>query len=180
MRSPHVDARALAPLARRIVALSLVALAACTSTSRPSASCTPPNGLATCVSVPSLTVTSRAFANGGRIPAAYTCDGGDHMPGLEWSAVPASARSIEVVVRDVDADYFVHYDRSGIPPNVRNLDRGTPRGSEQTNSFGMTRYRGPCPPKGSTYHRYVFEVRALDAHGGLVALGTLVGTYARA
>ena len=45
-----------------------------------------------------ITVTSPAFENGGSIPRANTCDGAGSPPTIRWTAVPASAKAVAVVV----------------------------------------------------------------------------------
>jgi hypothetical protein len=50
-----------------------------------------------------ITLRSSAFADGGSIPKAFTCDGSDRSPPLEWSGVPAAARSLALVCDDPDA-----------------------------------------------------------------------------
>jgi len=51
----------------------------------------------------SITITSPAFSHDGSIPAVYTCDGKDISPELNWSDIPANAKSLVLIVDDPDA-----------------------------------------------------------------------------
>jgi Raf kinase inhibitor-like YbhB/YbcL family protein len=147
-----------------------------------------------------LALSSSAFLDGSRIPARYTCDGEDVSPPLTWTRVPASARSLALLVVDTDAPggAFVHWSVYDLPPGSSGLATGrVPSGSaEGENSFGRPGYGGPCPPKGNPEHHYVFSLYALDGEPGLprgatpatvrealtgraVATATLTGLYSR-
>jgi phosphatidylethanolamine-binding protein (PEBP) family uncharacterized protein len=41
-----------------------------------------------------MKVTSSAFQAGQAIPTKYTCEGADISPPLQWSGVPAGAKSL--------------------------------------------------------------------------------------
>jgi Raf kinase inhibitor-like YbhB/YbcL family protein len=128
-----------------------------------------------------LVVSSQAFAAGGKIPARFTCQGEDVSPPLEWSRVPAAARTVDIVMRDPDAPggNFIHWRLTGIPASTRSLRSGeVPAGARSgRNDFGTLGYRGPCPPAGPAHH-YVITVTALDGVA-VVGRGTLTGTYRR-
>lgn len=121
-------------------------------------------------SEPSLTVASAGFAPGTPIPRRYTCDGGDVSPELHWSAAPAAAKSLALVVEDPDAPVlFTHWIVYNLPPQTRAIAENAsaqmrlPFGAAQgINNFGAIGYGGPCPPPGRP-HRYIFRVYALDA-----------------
>ena len=117
----------------------------------------------------SLSITSPAFKQGGRIPSKYTCDGMDISPGLEWSDVPEGTRSFTIIADDPDAPVgtWIHWVFCNIPGEKRTLpealppDASLPDGSMQgKNSWGRPGYGGPCPPGGT--HRYFFRLYALD------------------
>jgi Raf kinase inhibitor-like YbhB/YbcL family protein len=112
-----------------------------------------------------LSLTSRAFADGGTIPRRYTCDGEALSPPLSWSGVPAKARELVLVMEDRDADRFVHWTVLGIPPAQRAIaEDAVPAGGIETqNSFGKQGWGAPCPPKGDGPHHYVFAMYATDA-----------------
>ena len=126
-----------------------------------------------------LVLSSPAFAAGHAIPRAYTCDGRDVSPPLRWTAPPRGTQSFAITVVDVDAGGFVHWRARGIPASARGLAAGEHATKELPNSFGHTGYSGPCPPRGSKPHRYVFRLEALEAGARVLAAATLVGTYHR-
>ena len=151
----------------------------------------------------SLTLQSRAFADGEPIPRRYTCDGEDVSPPLTWAEAPAEARSFALVVDDPDAPggTWVHWIVFNLPADASSLPEhaaesgGMPAGViEGTNSWGRPGYGGPCPPSGT--HRYFFKLYALDAmldlpttatgpdvartmEGHVLEQATLMGRYAR-
>jgi phosphatidylethanolamine-binding protein (PEBP) family uncharacterized protein len=43
------------------------------------------------------------FGAGADIPSKYTCKGQNVSPPLAWSGVPASAKSLALIVEDPDA-----------------------------------------------------------------------------
>ena len=123
-----------------------------------------------------LSLSSPAFANGGRIPARYTCNGADVSPPLRWTAPPAGTRSFRLLVIDTNAHDFVHWDARGIPPSARGLAQGAHAPREGMNGFGSFGWGGPCPPAGPA-HRYVFTLDAIGAHARVLASARLVGRY---
>ena len=116
-----------------------------------------------------LALTSSAIPDGGEIPARYTCRGEDVSPPLLWTGVPAGTVELAVVVRDVDAEGFVHWVVAGLPPDLGGLaDATVPAEAVQAaNDFGRTGWAGPCPPAGT--HLYEFRVYALGQPSGVVA-----------
>jgi Raf kinase inhibitor-like YbhB/YbcL family protein len=162
-----------------------------------------PGGGAALGGAMSLTLRSPAFAPGGEIPAVHTCEGKDVSPALEWSGLPAGAKSLALVVDDPDAPdpeaprmTWVHWVVHDIPPGATGLAEGVkalPAGARQgLNDWRRTGYGGPCPPIGR--HRYSFRLYALDRmlgdlgtptkaqlekamEGHVLARCELVGTY---
>jgi Raf kinase inhibitor-like YbhB/YbcL family protein len=113
-----------------------------------------------------LLLESPAFASNSTIPILYTCKGGDHSPPLAWQdAYGRDTQSFVLTVEDPDApngvwDHWVIYN---IPPVIRQLaqDAGLPDNAQNgMNSWGVSGYRGPCPPKGK--HRYIFTLYTLN------------------
>jgi Raf kinase inhibitor-like YbhB/YbcL family protein len=151
----------------------------------------------------SIHLNSSAF-QGGRIPAAYTCDGANTSPGLTWTAPPSATRTFALVVTDPDAPAgtWVHWVLYNLPAATRSLPEAVPTqdqlsdGTRQgRNDFGKIGYGGPCPP-GHSEHRYVFDLYAVDTvlglsagatrqqvedalKGHILARGELVGRYNR-
>jgi Raf kinase inhibitor-like YbhB/YbcL family protein len=146
-----------------------------------------------------LQVKTTSFPAGGAIPTQYTCDGGDVSPGLSWSGAPAGTRELALICDDPDAPggTFTHWVMWGISASRREIAEGgaPPEARQGRNGFGVSVYRGPCPPRGKP-HRYYFRVFALDApmslssgasqqdletamNGHVLAQGEVMGTYGR-
>lgn len=127
-----------------------------TSTSAPALDSTPGDG-----PVEVFSLQSTAFDPAGPIDVAHTCDGADVSPPLSWASVPPAAE-LAIVVRDPDADGFVHWVVTGIDPLVQGLgEGGLPEGAiDHLNDFGEAGWRGPCPPEGET-HSYEVALYAL-------------------
>jgi Raf kinase inhibitor-like YbhB/YbcL family protein len=152
-----------------------------------------------------LALRSAALGEGAEIPRRYTCEGEDVSPPLEWSGVPAGAKSLALVVDDPDAPdpraprmTWVHWVLYDVPPAATGLPEAVapgalPKGTRQgVNDWRRTGWGGPCPPIGR--HRYFFKLYALDASlgdlgtptkakleaamkGHVLAQAQLMGTY---
>src|SRR5712675_42953 len=127
-----------------------------------------------------LKVTSSAFESGQGIPVRFTSEGADSSPPLQWTGVPADAKSLALIVDDPDAPVgtWVHWVLYDLPASARKLAEGVakqeqlPSGARQgRNDFGKIGYGGPCPPPGKP-HRYFFKLFALDAKPNLKAGAT--------
>ena len=118
-------------------------------------------------------IASDSFASGGEIPVAFTCQGADRSPALTFSGVPATARSLALIVADPDAPdpaapklTWVHWVLYNLPPGTAGLPEAVAPGAlpagtlEGKNDWKRTGYGGPCPPIGR--HRYFHELYALD------------------
>ena len=153
----------------------------------------------------SLTLESTAFVAGGSIPTRFTCEGQDISPALAWHGVPATAKSLVLIVDDPDAPdpaapkmTWVHWLLYNLPPTMAGLPEAVaqnqlPAGTgEGLNDWKRTGYGGPCPPIGR--HRYFHKLYALDVvltglgtpskpaleaamRGHVVAKTELMGTY---
>jgi Raf kinase inhibitor-like YbhB/YbcL family protein len=100
------------------------------------------------------------------------CSGDNISPEITWSGVPASAKSLALVVWDQDAPVsggFYHWVILNVPVGAKSLAEGAgnptsqraPAGSVQLfNDWGEAGYGGPCPP-GHSRHRYHFILYAL-------------------
>ena len=150
-------------IAGAVLALSSLAVpsAACSQTAKGDA------GMA-------MTLSSPAFGPNSEMPTSTTCEGKDRSPALEWSGVPAAAKSLVLIVDDPDAPdpkapkmTWVHWLLYDLPPTTKGLPEAVhkkdlPAGAlEGTTDFKRTGYGGPCPPIGK--HRYFFKLYALDA-----------------
>ena len=150
-------------------------------------------------------LSSTSFGAQGSIPEKYTCEGSDIAPPLAWSGVPATAKSLALIVDDPDAPdpkapkmTWVHWVLYNLPPQAGSLaesagGKSIPQGTKEgLNDWKKTGYGGPCPPIGR--HRYFFKLYALDTvlpdlgkpskpallkamEGHVVASTELVGTY---
>lgn len=129
-----------------------------------------------------LLLSSTSFTHEGEIPRQHTCEGPDVSPSLAWSGAPKDAQSFALVVDDPDAPdpkapkrVWVHWVIYNLPASLSGLGEGValdelPAGAhEGNNDWGVTGYKGPCPPIGR--HRYFHKLYALDTM--LPDLGTL-------
>lgn len=156
---------------------------------------------------PGLRVASNAFADGDPIPARFTADGDQLSPPIQWSGVPAGARSVVVLVEDADSPTpqpLVHAIVWNLPGRDGGLAEGAMDGTPYSargadigrNSCLQHAYLPPDPPPGHGPHRYAIQVFALDRErdidggpgrhrllavlrGHVLASGLLVGTYER-
>jgi Raf kinase inhibitor-like YbhB/YbcL family protein len=153
----------------------------------------------------SFSLSSRAFTEGGAIPKRYTCEGENVSPPLTWTDVPASTKSLVLIVDDPDAPdpaapklTWVHWVLYDLPPTAAGIEQAVtasalPAGTRQgVNDWKRAGYGGPCPPIGR--HRYFHKLYALDAvlgdlrhpdkatleaamKGHVLAHAQLIGTY---
>lgn len=163
----------------------------------PSLVTTVPRGQATAAAP--IALSSSAFGVGGEIPIEHTCDGAGVSPPLAWGSVPETTVELAITVTDTDANGFVHWVIAGLAPNVQALATGVvPDDAIQAkNDAGTVGWTGPCPPKGSEAHHYVFTLYALTTASGVTAgmgakeaisaianvpglTATLIGSYQRA
>ena len=152
-----------------------------------------------------LELRSAAFANGGKIPPKYTCEGDDLSPPLSWTQVPDGTKSLALIVDDPDAPdpakpqrVYVHWVVYNIPPNATGFGEDASRKSMPSgavtgiNDYRKSEWGGPCPPIGR--HRYFFKLYALGTmlhglsgatkkelesamHGHILGQAELMGTY---
>lgn len=109
---------------------------------------------------------SSAFKHGELIPSRYTCDGENINPLFEIKNVPQEVKSLILIMDDPNATSggaWDHWLLWNINPNTQYIaEDNIPEGAVQgANSWGRARYGGPCPPKGSAPHRYMFKLYAL-------------------
>lgn len=123
-----------------------------------------------------LTVTSTAFKEGGRLPEStvyngFGYSGENRSPDLSWSGAPPGTLSFAITCFDPDAPTtvgFWHWLLVNVPAATTSLPAGA--GTEGKNppgslmcytDFGVSAFGGPAPPPGPP-HRYHFNVYALD------------------
>ncbi|MCW5231580.1 YbhB/YbcL family Raf kinase inhibitor-like protein [Verminephrobacter eiseniae] len=137
-------------------------------------------------------------------------DGQNRSLALQWQDAPEGTQSFAVTLYDPDAPTgsgFWHWVLYDIPANVTQLAQGAGStdktglpgiGIQAQNDYGTTGFGGPCPPKGSAAHRYIFTVHALHVaslglpasgvtnavvrfmiHQNTLATATLIGLYQR-
>ncbi len=132
-------------------------------------------------------LSSDAFADGGAIPAANTCDGANTSPGLTWTGAPAGTVTFDLIVDDPDAGGFIHWVAYDMDASLTGLGADISRSaagdapSEGQNSFGKLGYGGPCPPSGT--HHYRFRLLAVDIRielrtGGVATAGRILAAAA--
>lgn len=110
---------------------------------------------------------SSVFKQNEIIPSKFTCDGDDVNPMLEIRNAPTGTKSFALIVDDPDATRGTPWDHWilwNINPKTQYISEdNVPAGAVQgMTSFGHPKYGGPCPPKGSRPHRYIFKLYALD------------------
>jgi Raf kinase inhibitor-like YbhB/YbcL family protein len=110
-----------------------------------------------------FTLESSAFEDGGDIPVEFACSdqgGDDTSPPLEWSGASQMAIGYALVMRDLDANDFVHWVLFNIPGDTTSLAAGEDGGGTVgTNQVGAQEYLGPCPPSGD--HEYQLTLYSL-------------------
>ena len=148
-----------------------------------------------------MIIKSSAFKDGQEIPVKHTCDGENINPLFEILNIPAEAKSLVFIMDDPDATGGVTWDHwvlFNIEPKTHYISEDSlPPGAVQgKTSFGKERYGGPCPPRGSKPHRYMFKAYALDTmlhlsegvskedvlkavEGHVLDEGVLMGLYGR-
>ena len=118
-------------------------------------------------SMSNLVLKSSAFKEGEFIPKKFTCDGEDINPFLEIKGVPENAKSLVLIMDDPDATRGATWDHwlvFNIDPKTQYIDESSvpAHAIQGNNSWPKAEYGGPCPPKGSKPHRYMFKLYALD------------------
>ena len=109
---------------------------------------------------------SAAFRNGGELDPSFTADEEDAVaPPLEWSAPPAGAMEMVLLVECPDApgdQAFCHWVVWGLAAQKGQLLEGETPPRVGKNAFGNSEWLLPDPPTGADPHHYVFQLFALD------------------
>ncbi len=148
-----------------------------------------------------LILKSSAFKDNEFIPAKYTCEGENVNPLFEIKGTPENTKSLVLIMDDPDATGGITWDHwllFNINSQTQYIEEGSI--SENTlqgkNGWGKNEYGGPCPPRGSKPHRYMFKLFALDTElnlsegvtkseiekamaGHILEQTALIGLYAR-
>jgi len=120
-----------------------------------------------------LTVTSSVFEHNGYIPVEYTGYGADKSPPLTLSGLVPEAKTLAVIMVDLDIPFIREYPHWVIwnLPVMDKITEAIPKGkslpklngARQGLAYGKYTYAGPKIPKFlRNRHRYVFTVYALD------------------
>lgn len=113
-----------------------------------------------------MEIISPVFRDGAAIPMQYSCKGQNVNPPLNIFNVPSGTQGLALIMHDPDAPSgdFLHWLIWDIPPKTESIAvNDVPVGAVQgRNGSGQNKYTGPCPPKGSGTHRYIFDFYALD------------------
>lgn len=112
-----------------------------------------------------MKLTSPAFADKLPVPLQYTCKGENISPPFEFLDVPKDAKSLVVIVEDMDSsNHWIHWLVYNIPATVTHFDEGKiPDGSiNAICSSGTQGYQGPCPKNFKGIHHISFKLLALD------------------
>ncbi|MCW8208587.1 YbhB/YbcL family Raf kinase inhibitor-like protein [Verminephrobacter aporrectodeae subsp. tuberculatae] len=123
-----------------------------------------------------FTLTSPEFKDQDPLQRVHEYDGFDgsgqnRSPALQWQGAPEGSKSFALTLYDPDAPTgsgFWHWILFDVDPSVTRIAAGAGPGdleaigTQASNDYGTTGYGGPCPPKGSPAHRYIFTVHALS------------------
>ena len=95
--------------------------------------------------VPAMTFALRSpdFANGANIPRAFTCEGEDRSPALEWTDAPPGTKTFALIADDPDAPVgtWVHWVIYNIPGSARaDRRRGEERATRGRIASGPQRF----------------------------------------
>lgn len=116
-----------------------------------------------------LIVSSSAFSDNGYMPVEYTGYGVDKSPPLTLSGIVPEAKSLAIIMVDLDIPLIREYPHwviwnlpvmTEIPAAVHYGETLTELGNaKQGIAYGKHQYKGPKPPKFiRNRHRYVFTV----------------------
>lgn len=150
-------------MTRRTIAAFAVmaALAACAGSATSATTPTPVTPPANA----SLVLTSPVGADGGTLPAEYTCDGTGASPALSWTGAPAGTREYALLMTTLPGDGTIKWNwvLYSIPGSATGLAKNSSgvglagRGSDGP----LLGYQPPCS-QGPGLKLYTFTVYALS------------------
>lgn len=118
-----------------------------------------------------IIVTSKAFEEGKSIPRQYTGRGENISPDFQLTGIVKEAKSIVIIMDDVDHPIVPHYNHwiiwnipvsEEIPAHIPAGETVASLGNaKQGMAYGKHQYKGPKPPF-SWKHRYTFSIYLLD------------------
>ncbi|MXO58218.1 YbhB/YbcL family Raf kinase inhibitor-like protein [Altererythrobacter salegens] len=113
-----------------------------------------------------FSLKSPAFKNGEELDPCFTADEEDAVaPPLEWTAPPAGAQELVLIVEDPDApgaETACHWLVWGLRAQQGKLLEGETPPRVGKNSHQNSEWLLPNVPEGDTEHEYVFQLFALD------------------
>jgi hypothetical protein len=127
----------------------------------------------------SFTLTSPAFAHGEPMPERYRgrLFGRNISPALSWTAPPADAAELVLVVQDPDVPFgqaALHAVAVGIDPTLGEIPENglahpspVPGLVHGKGGMGRRGWAGPMPPRSHGPHSYVFQLFAVGRPLGL-------------
>jgi Raf kinase inhibitor-like YbhB/YbcL family protein len=131
------------------------------------------NALAQGFRLPPLLVESKAFEDGGIVPAKFSFAGGNIQPDFKITNAPEGTVAYAIIFHDIDValggntDDVLHWVAWNIPATAgaTQIPEGKlPEGSVQgKNIRGQNNFMGSGAPPGPRYHHYVFEFYALSS-----------------
>lgn len=128
----------------------------------------------------SFALSSNDISSGSKILKKHVfngfgCDGENVSPQISWRNAPVETKSFAVTVYDPDAPTgsgWWHWLVVNIPTKYKELPSNFGADNkfmiqdgilQIRNDFGIYNFGGPCPPKNTKAHNYVFTVYALKA-----------------
>ncbi|MEI7480399.1 MAG: YbhB/YbcL family Raf kinase inhibitor-like protein, partial [bacterium] len=99
-----------------------------------------------------MKIQSDAFANSGKIPDQYTCNGSSQIPNLNISGVPVGAKTLAIIMDDPDAPggTYVHWVIWNIDPKTTSIvDGNIPSEAVEGYNSDTKGWYPPCPPSGT-------------------------------
>lgn len=147
-----------------VIALGCGSASSTAAPTAPTTSVTTPTTPTTPASA--MTLTSSVAADGGTLPADYTCDGTNASPPLAWTGAPAGTQEFALLMTTLPGDGTTKWNwvMYRIPASTSSLARNTSGiGTFGVGSDGPSAaYQPPCS-QGPGLKLYTFTIYALSA-----------------